>query len=56
MLRDIKEAIHGLDDTFLINKFISAAEYSMDDEFIQILLQEIKIRNLTLEQVLKDMH
>ncbi|MCD9020494.1 sporulation histidine kinase inhibitor Sda [Cohnella silvisoli] len=51
-MRDIRDAIHALDDNHLINKFKVASEQSPDDEFIQILLEEIKNRELTIEEVL----
>jgi hypothetical protein len=51
-LRDIRDSIHILDDSYLINKFNTASEQSPDDEFIQILLVEIKNRKLTIEEVL----
>lgn len=51
-MRDIRDSIHALDNTFLINKFNAAAEHSPDDEFIQILLEEIISRQLTIEEVL----
>lgn len=51
-MRDMRDAIHALDDTFLINKFNMAYQQSPDDEFIQILLEEIKNRDLTIEEVL----
>lgn len=51
-MRDIRAAIHALDNSFLINKFNAAAADSPDDEFIQILLKEIINRQLTIEEVL----
>lgn len=51
-MRDIRDAIHSLENRFLINKFHAAAEHSPDDEFIQILLEEIINRQLTIEEVL----
>jgi hypothetical protein len=51
-LRDIRDSIHTLDDSYLINKFNAASAHSPDDEFIQILLVEIKNRKLTIEDVL----
>jgi hypothetical protein len=51
-VRDIRDTIHALDNSFLINKFNAAAEHSPDDEFIQILLEEIINRQLTIEEVL----
>lgn len=52
-VRDIRDSIHALDNNFLINKFNTAAEHSPDDEFIQILLEEIINRELTIEEVLR---
>ncbi|WP_372339141.1 sporulation histidine kinase inhibitor Sda [Cohnella sp. WQ 127256] len=51
-MRDIRDTIHALDNTFLINKFNLASEQSPDDEFIQMLLEEIINRELTIEEVL----
>ncbi|WP_372662667.1 sporulation histidine kinase inhibitor Sda [Cohnella sp.] len=51
-MRDIRDAILALDNSFLINKFNAAAEHSPDDEFIQVLLKEIINRQLTIEEVL----
>ncbi|RED64664.1 sporulation histidine kinase inhibitor Sda [Cohnella lupini] len=51
-MRDIRDTVHALDNTFLINKFHLAFEQSPDDEFIQILLEEIINRQLTIEEVL----
>lgn len=51
-MRDIRNTVQSLDNNFLINKFIAAAEHSPDDEFIQILLEEIISRQLTIEEVL----
>lgn len=51
-MRDIRDTIHALDNTFLINKFNLASAQSPDDEFIQMLLEEIINRELTIEEVL----
>jgi hypothetical protein len=51
-MRDIRNAVQLLDNSFLINKFNAAAEHSPDDEFIQLLLEEIINRQLTIEEVL----
>ena len=55
-MRDIRDAVHALDNRFLINKFILASEQSPDDEFIRILLEEIINRELTIEEVLGPSH
>ncbi|BBI31445.1 sporulation histidine kinase inhibitor Sda [Cohnella abietis] len=51
-MRDIRDAVHALDNCFLINKFNAASVHSPDDEFIQLLLEEIISRELTIEEVL----
>ncbi|QJD86708.1 sporulation histidine kinase inhibitor Sda [Cohnella herbarum] len=55
-MRDLRDSIHTLDDSFLINQFHRASEQSPDDEFIQILLGEIIERELTIEEVLSRSH
>lgn len=55
-MRDLRDSIHTLDDSFLINQFHRASEQSPDDEFIQILLDEIIERELTIEEVLSPSH
>ncbi|RKP50100.1 sporulation histidine kinase inhibitor Sda [Cohnella endophytica] len=51
-MRDIRNAIHTLDNDLLIDQFHSAYVQSPDDEYIQILLEEILDRQLTIEEVL----
>jgi hypothetical protein len=51
-MRDMRDTIHSLDDNLLIDEFHLASEQSPDDEFIQILLEEILNRELTIEEVL----
>lgn len=52
MVRDFRSSIHSLENHILINSFNLASEQSLDDEFIQILLEEIINRELTIEEVL----
>lgn len=50
----MRDAIHYLDNDTLITRFNEVASHSPDDEFIQLLLSEIKTRNLRLDEVLRD--
>lgn len=55
-MRNIAETLNHMDDKLLIDRFNDVSPFSPDDEFIQMLLKEIKQRNLTIEEVLRDLH
>ncbi|THF83770.1 sporulation histidine kinase inhibitor Sda [Cohnella fermenti] len=53
-MRNMETTVHSLDNERLLHEFRDASERSMDDEFIQILLREIKERRLTIEEVIRE--
>ncbi|MFD0670784.1 sporulation histidine kinase inhibitor Sda [Cohnella sp. GCM10027633] len=55
-MRDMTDTVQRMDDELLISRFNDAAPFSPDDEFIQMLLREIKKRNLSIEEVLRELH
>ncbi|MFC5529202.1 sporulation histidine kinase inhibitor Sda [Cohnella yongneupensis] len=55
-MRKMSETVHHMDDELLITQFNKVAPFSPDDEFIQMLLREIKNRKLNIEDVLKDLY
>jgi Sporulation inhibitor A. len=55
-LRELADKVQRMDDDQLIIEYKSVSPFSVDDEFIQLLLKEIVRRKINIDTVLKQLH
>lgn len=55
-MRELADKVQRMDDDQLIIEYKSVSPFSVDDEFIQLLLKEIVRRKINIDTVLKQLH